>query len=109
MARNSAGYNGWTNYETWRVNLEIFDGYDPSDDLEQSRAEDVQELAADLADVLRDLAEDLISETSREGITRDYALAFLSAVNYREIAEHLVEDYADRIPEHIRNPESVEA
>ena len=22
-------YNGWTNYETWRVNLEIFDGYDP--------------------------------------------------------------------------------
>ena len=21
-------YNGWTNYETWRVNLEIFDGFD---------------------------------------------------------------------------------
>ena len=22
-------YNGWANYETWRVNLELFDGYDP--------------------------------------------------------------------------------
>lgn len=21
-------YNGWTNYPTWRVNLEMFDGYD---------------------------------------------------------------------------------
>jgi hypothetical protein len=21
-------YNGWSNYETWRVNLEIFDGYE---------------------------------------------------------------------------------
>ena len=24
-------YNGWTNYATWRVNLEIFDGFDPYD------------------------------------------------------------------------------
>jgi len=24
-------YNGWANYETWRANLEIFNGYDPSD------------------------------------------------------------------------------
>jgi hypothetical protein len=21
-------YNGWTNYATWRVNLEMFDGFD---------------------------------------------------------------------------------
>lgn len=24
-------YNGWTNYATWRVNLEIFDGTSASD------------------------------------------------------------------------------
>ena len=24
-------YNGWTNYATWRVNLEIFDGMSPRD------------------------------------------------------------------------------
>ena len=24
-------YNGWTNYATWRVNLEIFDGIEPRD------------------------------------------------------------------------------
>ena len=26
MTDNS--YNGWRNYETWRVNLEVFDGMD---------------------------------------------------------------------------------
>ena len=25
---NDKTYNGWTNYATWRVNLEIFDGMD---------------------------------------------------------------------------------
>lgn len=24
-------YNGWTNYATWRVNLEMFDGMSPRD------------------------------------------------------------------------------
>ena len=24
-------HNGWTNYATWRINLEIFDGYDNED------------------------------------------------------------------------------
>jgi hypothetical protein len=26
---NDTKYNGWTNYATWRVNLEMVDGYDP--------------------------------------------------------------------------------
>ena len=25
-------YNGWTNYATWRVNLEMFDGADHASD-----------------------------------------------------------------------------
>jgi hypothetical protein len=28
---NDQKYNGWTNYATWRVNLEIFDGIDLMD------------------------------------------------------------------------------
>ena len=82
-------YNGWTNYETWRVNLEIFDGMNPRDwgfDTSDSY---------DLGQCLKEYASDLIEQGSAEGLARDYALAFLGAVDYREIAEHMIEDYAE--------------
>ena len=80
-------YNGWTNYATWRVRLEMFDGDFASDnDLD----------AYDLGQSLRDMAEEMISEQS-EGLAQDYALAFLAEVNWREIAEHMIEDYRQEI------------
>lgn len=85
---SKANYNGWTNYATWRVNLEIFDGQDPEGfDLDQD--------AYDLGKDLKAYAEELIIETSSEGLARDYALAFLSEVNWTEIAEHVIDDYAE--------------
>jgi len=85
---SKANYNGWTNYATWRVNLEIFDGQDPEGfDLTQ----DAYYLGKDL----KAYAEELIIETSSEGLARDYALAFLSDVNWAEIAEHVIENYAE--------------
>ena len=45
-------YNGWTNYATWRVNLEIFDGYDPYD-----AGHDSATSAYDLGLALKDIAE----------------------------------------------------
>jgi len=78
-------YNGWTNYATWRVNLEMFDGADYASDNSLD--------AIDLGYVLRDTAEELICESAREGFARDYALAFLSDVNWHEIATHMIEDY----------------
>ena len=65
-------YNGWTNYATWRVNLELFDGMDGPMD----------------AAWCREYAEDVIEQTTEDGIGRNYALAFLSEVNWHEIAEH---------------------
>jgi len=85
---SKANYNGWANYQTWRVNLEIFDGQDPEGfDLDQS--------AYHLGKDLKAYAEELIIETSIEGLARDYALAFLSDVNWTEIAEHVIDAYAD--------------
>lgn len=72
IREESAKYNGWTNYATWRVNLEIFDGGEFSDYS---------------PNMLREFAEEIIYETSPEGLARDYALAFLSDVNWYEIAE----------------------
>jgi hypothetical protein len=74
-------YNGWTNYATWRVNLEFVYGFDASD------FDDVQELA----DYLQSLCEDYLAENGN-GLTLDYALAFISDVNWYEIAEHLIEE-----------------
>lgn len=82
-------YNGWTNYATWRVNLEVFDGIDPRD--WGHSADD----CAGLASWVREYAEEVIEQSSQPGLARDYALAFLSDVNWREIAEHMVDAYAD--------------
>lgn len=69
-------YNGWTNYATWRVNLEMFDG-----SLDYWTAESA-----------RDFVEEIIIDSTPEGVARDYALAFLSDVNWHEIAEHYQEN-----------------
>lgn len=82
-------YNGWTNYATWRVRLEMFDGLCPYDITGKN-----DPYLDDLRDALKELAEQVIVDTSMEGLARDYALSFLSEVNWHEIAEHMIEDYA---------------
>ena len=76
-------HNGWTNYATWRVNLEIIDGYDWSEN-EHVDADYVKELVEDA------VFGSLISNGN--GLVEDYANAFLSEVNYREIAEHIINE-----------------
>ena len=83
-------YNGWTNYATWRVNLEIFDGFTPYDVMGNDSPD-----AYDLSHGLKDWAEEIIYNDTPEGLARDYALAFLSDVNWREIAKHMIADYAE--------------
>ena len=82
-------YNGWTNYATWRVNLEMFDGVDPRDISTRFHPDEAYNLGHDL----KEWAEQLLSDTSPQGLALDYALAFLGEVNWHEIAEHLIEDY----------------
>jgi protein associated with RNAse G/E len=81
-------YNGWTNYETWRVNLELFDGWgaDQFDDgIEIYEA----------ADILKNHATEILESEGTNGLTFDYAMAFLSAVNWYEIARHMINDFAE--------------
>lgn len=84
-------YNGWANYATWRVNLEMFDGYDPYD-----AGHDSSTSAYDLGLALKDIAEELLShEANPEGLAFSYAMAFLSDVNWTEIARHMIENYSE--------------
>jgi hypothetical protein len=83
----SANYNGWANYATWRVNLEIFDGMSALDITGRSFP-----TVSDLKDALKDHAETLIYESGGGdgNIAVDYALAFLSDVNWWEIANNML-------------------
>ena len=81
-------YNGWTNYATWRVNLEVFDGMD------------VEEMGwhkldvYDLAMMMKEYAEEIVCpfKKGENTLAESYALAFLSEVNWQEIAKHYVEE-----------------
>lgn len=86
-------YNGWTNYSTWRVHLEWFDGFDLGVGMGYYTQEDIDLLdPLQLKDDLQELVEHQL-ECEVQGTDSKvlpYALAFLSDVNWREIAEHLI-------------------
>ena len=72
-------YNGWTNYATWRINLEIFDG--------------AQFECAQSSETLKDYVDEvLFSNDESETLVESYARAFISDVNYHEIANHINEE-----------------
>ena len=90
----SKEYNGWSNYATWRVNLEIIDGFD-WDETEQ-RFSDLR----DLTGYIKDTVETCVfsdTDISKRSLVSDYADAFLQDVNYHEIAEKVAENYPNLI------------
>ena len=84
---SNTDYNGWTNYATWRVNLEMLDGFE----VESSMPVDD---AYDMSEYLKDYCESFIEDSAPDGLVKDYALAFLGEVDWRQITRALLEDYA---------------
>jgi hypothetical protein len=80
-------YNGWTNYWTWKFNLELLDEERWREFIEDGAYESIYDLAQDI----KSDAEEFIAE----GITPDFAeqwfLAALSFVNWNEIAQGVAE------------------
>lgn len=97
---NDATYNGWANYETWRIALEVFEGFNADEWLDDSdlrpdsdNDEDGwAEVVNTLADWLESIAEEVVLSGLPEGLGRDLAAAFLNKVNYYEIASHYIAD-----------------
>jgi hypothetical protein len=89
----SERYNGWTNYETWRINLEMLDGMTPEDfgyDLHEVDTDESSDLE-NLANTMELYVCELIEQDAK-GIALDLAQSFLSSVDWMEIAEHMVAD-----------------
>ena len=93
---NNETYNGWTNYATWRINLEMIDSDYWMDTIEaefdEEELQDKDEVVYKLSRELQRDIEEYLEEQGQE-VTLDYALAFVSDVNWYEIAEHIYNDY----------------
>lgn len=84
-------YQGHTNYETWAVKLWI-DNEQASQEYWQERASecmDMPDAQYTLADWIKDETETLAPEI--EGVYSDLLSAALSSVNWREIAEGMID------------------
>jgi hypothetical protein len=78
-------HNGWANYATWRAALELFDGIEPGE-----MFDGWAELEPyDRAQLLKAHAEELVFSESVVDLVAGWAIAFLSDVNWHEIAENL--------------------
>ena len=91
MTNDNSKYNGWTNYATWRVQLEMLDGQTLEDFGMIPEEGETCVGVRQLAGVLQDSCEELIA-TDAKGLALDYALSFLDRVNWYELAEHMIED-----------------
>jgi hypothetical protein len=75
-------YNGWTNYATWRINLELLGDIVFEDPV--------------TVDELKEIVEECIFSNyeiySGSHLVEDYARSFISNVNYDEIAKYINEE-----------------
>lgn len=116
MTTTDKTYNGWTNYETWNVKLWMdndqgSDAYyrevaqEVYDDAEASKIFTKEERATlNLSDRLKDEYEEamceMLKETGKEcSVWADLLGAALSEVNWREIAEHFIDEVDKDEPE----------
>ena len=91
----SEKYNGWTNYETWKTNLELVEGMAPHEFLGDQMldiAENRDEAVEGLAEWIQEMAYEVVEEEAK-GWALDLAKSFLARVDWEEIAEHYVDDY----------------
>lgn len=70
-------YNGFTNYATWRVALELFDGTDEY--MSPSHCQNYVEC--------------ILEEQAGDNLALSYALAFINEVNWYEISESTRDEY----------------
>lgn len=92
---NNKKYNGWANYATWRVMLEVFDGEAQYRLENEEEYQDVDELAVELEASVQEMIESDCSNALIAG----WANAFIEHVDWYEIAEHVAEEAPELIKE----------
>lgn len=75
-------YNGWTNYNTWKINLEFFDGmtYDQFYSTTQEG----------LVEEMMEMVETYIDNYTSSTLAYSLAMDAIADVDFREIASHYI-------------------
>ena len=79
-------YNGWTNRETWLVNVWFLDGFG-SEDFYDTRD------AYELGEHLRDFVQSELDQADIPDVWLDFIC--LNSVDWYELGEHLINDWYD--------------
>ena len=98
-------YNGWTNFETWKINLEVLDSHVSylieDSGTEHNRIKETLETNTyDLSKQLKDFTLEVLNydECERDyPILSNYAYCFIEKVNFHEIAEHVKSDLKEHL------------
>ena len=77
----SEKHNGWSNYATWRINLEIIDGIEI----------ETKMCAATIQEIIEDVVFSQYELGNGSHLIEDYARAFVFEVNFYEIAQSINE------------------
>ena len=87
-------YNGWTNKETWLVNVWLNNDYDLYKyylgRLNDSYGGFISDIIHELQEIVYDIVREDRPETS--GLAYDLLQSSLNVINYKELAEHYIDD-----------------
>jgi hypothetical protein len=96
MENKEENYNGWTNYETWNVNLWLDqEGYQDSlrEMYVDTNKPDVYDLADEIKEYVESGLQDFIDNNNLPAsMYLDILVMSFTEVNYREIAENYLQD-----------------
>jgi len=84
MTTGTATFHGWTNYATWRVNIELLDTCEYDDVTAETN---VEELSKRLQQSTFDYIDESCSDRT---LVYGWANAFVEQVNFYEIAAHII-------------------
>lgn len=94
-------YNGWTNYETWLTNL-WFDEFNFEDYVNDGTFDDMDkdDVLIWVTDYIKDFIDEFIESMTpngTHGFIKDMINSAIQEIDYRDIAEHYVDDIMDEL------------
>jgi len=98
---NIQKYNGWTNYETWLCNL-WFENFEFTDQMHLFEdCEDNCDVLDIIEEYIKSTVEEVVeyslSPSDQNGFINDMLNSAVSEIDFRDIAEHYVDDVVDEL------------
>lgn len=101
MSNPNTKYNGWTNYETWLCNL-WFDNFDFTEMLDMfDSCEDKGDILNTIEEYIKNYVEEFVecslAPGNTHGFIQDMLNSAIQEIDFRDIAEHYVDDVAEEL------------